>query len=251
MACHDLGRDAPAGRLQAERVIPPEIRSKHRPTKFGLVRYDPSLRLSRVSIKVRAGWFWAIIADERRVIMRDERPAAESGQASGGRMLRLGPNTVTSWLILVASLGVALAIYYGFVGSVWVEYVAEWTAQWTSQGLRLLGTSTTVDGTILRSDSFAVSIVAECTAVGPLVLYTGAVLAYPATARAKGLGIAIGLVVLTLVNVVRIVSLFLLGSAYPQYLEIAHLLVWQTAIILFAIVLWLLWVERIAGAGNR
>ena len=53
------------------------------------------------------------------------------------------------------------------------------------------------------------------------------------------------------INLVRIISLFLIGSAYPQYLEIAHLLVWQTAIILSAIVLWLIWVERLAIARDQ
>ena len=177
--------------------------------------------------------------------------AAEGGGSYSGRGQVFGPKTFTSWAILAASLGLALAIYYGFLGSAWVEYVAAWTADWTSWSLNLLGTSTRVNGTILSSDTFAVNVVAECTAIGPLVLYVGAVAAYPARLGAKGLGVLIGLVALTLVNLVRIVSLFLIGSAYPQYLEVAHLLVWQTAIILFAIVLWLLWVERLAGAGDR
>ena len=94
-------------------------------------------------------------------------------------------------------------------------------------------------------------IVAECTAVGPLVLFIGAVAAYPSPLRAKSLGVLLGLVVLSAVNLVRIISLFLIGSAYPEYLEVAHLLVWQTAIILFAIILWLFWVERLAGARDR
>ncbi|MCH8910567.1 MAG: archaeosortase/exosortase family protein [Chloroflexi bacterium] len=153
-----------------------------------------------------------------------------------------------SWLILAASLGLALALYYGFLGSSWVDHIASWTADWTSRGLNLLGGSTRVSGTLLVSDSFAVNIVAECTAVGPLVLFIGAVLAYPASLKAKGYGAAIGLVVLTLVNVVRIMSLFWIGSAYPESLDMAHLLVWQTAIILLAIVMWLIWAERAVGA---
>ena len=158
---------------------------------------------------------------------------------------------IRSWLILAASLGVALAIYYGFLASSLVDYAAEWTAQSTSFGLGLLGTTTYVNGTILSSGSFAVDIVAECTAVGPLVLFVGAVFAYPATFGARAIGVSAGLVALTLVNLVRIISLFLIGSAYPEYLEIAHLLVWQTAIILFAIVLWLLWVTKVAGVRYR
>ena len=53
------------------------------------------------------------------------------------------------------------------------------------------------------------------------------------------------------INLARIMSLFWIGSAYPQYLNVAHLLVWQTAIILLAIVLWLFWIERVAGARDR
>ena len=64
------------------------------------------------------------------------------------------------------------------------------------------------------------------------------------------LGAVLGLVVLTVVNLFRIMSLFWIGMAYPEYLNVAHLLVWQTAIILLAIVLWLFWVERFAGARH-
>ena len=156
-----------------------------------------------------------------------------------------------SWIILGLSLVLALALYYGFLGSSYVDRIAQWTATWTSFALGLIGVETTVRGTILASSNFAVNVVAECTAVGPLVLYIGAVAAYPATMKARGIGVALGLVVLTVINVVRIMSLFMLGAAYPQYLEIAHLLVWQTAIILLAIVLWLLWVEKFVVARNR
>ena len=87
--------------------------------------------------------------------------------------------------------------------------------------------------------------------MGPLVLFIGAVMAYPSPARSKSLGVLLGLVVLSLVNVARIMSLFWIGSAYPQYLDVAHLLVWQSAIILLAIVLWLFWIERVPGARHR
>lgn len=83
------------------------------------------------------------------------------------------------------------------------------------------------------------------------MLFIGAVVAYPSSMKAKGIGIALGIVVLTAINLVRIINLFLIGSAYPQYLEIAHLLVWQTAIILSAIILWLIWVERLAIARDQ
>ncbi len=165
-------------------------------------------------------------------------------EGAGWRMLG-------SSAVIAGSLGLALAVYFGILAGAWIGSVSEWTARWTSSVLNLLGSSTSVNGTILSSDSFAVNIVAECTAVGPLVLFMGAVLAYPSAIRAKSIGWLLGLVVLSAVNLIRIMSLFWIGSAYPRYLDIAHLLVWQTAMILLAIVLWLFWVEKFAHARDR
>ncbi len=155
------------------------------------------------------------------------------------------------WLIFAASLLLALALYFGFIGSSLVSWVASWTAKTTSLLLNLLGSSTSVNGTVLSSGSFAVNIVAECTAVGPLLLFLGAVVAYPSPARAKGMGILLGLVMLTTINLVRIATLFWVGSSFPQHLATAALLIWQPAIIVLAIVLWLFWVEKIAHGWKR
>ena len=170
------------------------------------------------------------------------------GAASAGV---IGPRTVWSWLILGASLALALALYYGFLGSSWVDVIAEWTATWTSKAINLFGGSTTVSGTLIISDNFVANVVAECTAIGPIILYIGAVVAYPASKRAKLAGVAAGAVVLTAVNLVRIISLFWIGEAYPEYLDVAHLLVWQSAIILLTIIMWLLWAGRLSGAAQR
>ena len=174
--------------------------------------------------------------------------AGPDGVASAGV---IGPRTIRSWIILGASLGLALALYYGFLGSSWVDVIAEWTATWTSKALNLLGGYTTASGTLLISDNFVANVVAECTGIGPLILYVGAIVAYPASTRAKIAGVAVGSVVLTGVNLVRIMSLFWIGEAYPEYLDVAHLLVWQSAIILLAIVMWLIWAGRLSGAAQR
>jgi len=162
----------------------------------------------------------------------------------------LGWRMFVSSAIIVGSLGLALAVYFEFLAGEWILTISEWNAHWTSSALNLFGASTSVSGTVLSSDSFAVNIVAECTSIGPLLLFAGAVLAFPAPLRAKGYGWLLGLVVLTAINVIRIMSLFWIGSAFPQYLNVAHLLVWQTAMILLAIILWLFWVERIAHARD-
>lgn len=149
--------------------------------------------------------------------------------------------------ILGCSLVLALGVYFGLMGG-WMQVFAGWTARSTGIVLNLMGFGASVDGTILRTSDFAANIVTECTAVGPLIVFLGAIVAYPATLRAKTIGAILGIVVLMGVNLGRIVSLFWIGTSYPQYLDLAHLLVWQTAIIVLAIVLWLFWAERFARA---
>ncbi len=149
--------------------------------------------------------------------------------------------------ILGCSLVLALGVYFGLMGG-WMQVFAGWTARSTVIVLNLMGFGASVDGTILRTGDFAANIVTECTAVGPLIVFLGAIVAYPATLWAKTIGAILGIVVLTGVNLGRIVSLFWIGTSYPQYLNLAHLLVWQTAIIVLAIVLWLFWAERFARA---
>ena len=83
--------------------------------------------------------------------------------------------------------------------------------------------------------------------MGPLSCSWGAVVTYPSAWRDKAVGLLMGLVVLSAVNLARIASLFWIGSNYPQHLDVAHLLVWQTAMIVLAILVWLVWVEATAG----
>ena len=156
-------------------------------------------------------------------------------------------------IVLGGSLALSLVLYFGYLGSGLVDHVARWTASSSSLALNLLGSSASVDGTVLRSSGFAVDVVGECTAVGPIVLFMGAVLAYPARLRAKAAGLALG--ILRQPSPLRrqprqVISLFWIGSAFPQYLDVAHVLIWQTALIVVVIVLWLVWAERVGHARN-
>ena len=147
-------------------------------------------------------------------------------------------------VIVLCSLGLAMAAYFRLFGTPFVDLVSRWTASSTAQVLNLFGASVSTSGTVVGSSGFAYTIVPECTVIGPVLLFAGAVVAYPATLQSKVLGIGMGLVLLALLNLVRLVSLYYIGVSFPEYLPMAHYLVWQAAIIIFAIVVWLLWVEK-------
>lgn len=154
--------------------------------------------------------------------------------------------------MVIAGLLVVPALYAVSPDNLLVETAAAWTASWAGVGLGVLGISTYVNGSILASEDFAVNVVAECLALAPIMIYSGAVIAFPASFKAKAWGIAVGALVLTSVNLVRIVSLFWIGAGYPEYLDFAHLLVWQSGMYLLAIVLWLYWYGRVfSGTDTR
>ena len=150
--------------------------------------------------------------------------------------------------IICASLALASALYSGLIGGDSIRWLGEWDAASASAVLNLMGASTAAHGTVLFSSGFAVDVAVECMAVGPLLLFIGAVLAYPSTVRDKCWGALLGVVVLTVVNVARIASLFWFGERFPQYLDVAHLLVWQAAIVVLALILWLVWAQMASYA---
>jgi exosortase H (IPTLxxWG-CTERM-specific) len=70
-------------------------------------------------------------------------------------------------------------------------------------------------------------------------------LAFPAPAKHRAIGIVAGLCAVQALNVVRVISLFYLGQWSAEAFEWAHLYVWQALIMLDALVVWLVWIRTL------
>lgn len=116
------------------------------------------------------------------------------------------------------------------------------TASTAGGMLALLGQEITVSGTQIVSPRFVVRIARGCDAVEPMSLFVCAVLAFPSPLLKKLPGIVAGLLVLALLNLVRIVSLFLIGVYVPGLFGVIHVDVWQGVFIVLALVMWLFWI---------
>jgi exosortase/archaeosortase family protein len=157
---------------------------------------------------------------------------------------------MASVVLVLFVLGATVLLYFQAFGTPFVQRISLWTAESSAFTLNLLGADVRTAGTIVASDRFAYNIVAECTAIGPLILYLGAVALYPAGMAARLVGAGLGLVIIGGLNVVRLVSLFFIGSYAPAQLDVAHLLVWQGVMILSVVMLWLYWVRRYGDAAR-
>ena len=117
--------------------------------------------------------------------------------------------------------------------------------------LALLGEDMTIDGVVLRSPRFAVTIYNGCNGLITSLIFVSGVLAFPASLRAKALGVVGGLLAIQAINLVRIVSLFYIGIYMPSLFNESHIFIWQTIVILFGVTLWLLWARRFAAPPQR
>jgi len=104
-------------------------------------------------------------------------------------------------------------------------------------------------GNVLYSGrtGFGVQIEAGCNGVEAMLVLLAGMLAYPAPLRWKLAGLSIGFVAIQSLNVVRIVSLYYLGQWDAHWFEWAHLYLWQSLIMLDALVVWLLWIRNAPG----
>jgi exosortase/archaeosortase family protein len=79
-------------------------------------------------------------------------------------------------------------------------------------------------------------------------IYLAAVLAYPATWRAKAVGALLGFVVILVVNLFRVSVLFLIGLYFQEIFHETHVYVAQALVVCVAVALWLFWATRLADA---
>ena len=153
-----------------------------------------------------------------------------------GRILR-------AWLAFLGLLGLFHALLE-VVGRPFWNAVESATAQATGAALSLLGAQVTVAGNVVHSDIFPITVIRECTGVHPALIYAAAVVALPVSWRAKAIGVALGLPALALINQVRLVSLVYIGKWFPAQFDTAHMLVWQSLMLFFTLLLWIGWAAR-------
>ena len=113
--------------------------------------------------------------------------------------------------------------------------------------LNLIGQHVTVSGTVVHSPRFGVNINNGCNGVEAMLILLASIIAFPASLRARGIGLLLGAIAVQVLNAIRIVTLYLLGAYQPRLFEMFHTAVWQAIIILAAIGFFLMWSGRVAA----
>ena len=147
--------------------------------------------------------------------------------------------------VLILGVGFTLLSLHPVNDGVVVPFTAG-VARASGAALDLLGQDVTMEGTVIRNARFAVNIENGCNGVETMIIFVAAVLAFPASWKARAVGLILGLVAIQLVNLVRVVALFLTGAYFPSFFDSSHTVVWQTVVILAGVFLWIFWANRFA-----
>jgi exosortase H (IPTLxxWG-CTERM-specific) len=150
-------------------------------------------------------------------------------------------------LFFILGFAVIIAVFYWFYESSYYTGIGSFITSVDSHIsgfiLNIFGQQTLVSGPVIGSSKFSISIERGCDAVEAMALFSAALLSYPARWKDKLIGLLAGIVILFLLNLVRIVTLFLTGIYAPKLFQVMHIEIWEALFILFAVALWIFWIR--------
>jgi exosortase/archaeosortase family protein len=171
-----------------------------------------------------------------------DRPAA--------RIAASARRTVLAFLIrCFAYWGIALAIVTR------VPRVEETGVRWTlatlQAVLRIVHVPVQRYGSALYVGHTSVEIVSDCSPHMAYLIFAAVVLAFPASWRARLVGLVAGAVIIHLFNTVRILALIGILSWHREWFDFAHVYLWQTGTVLVVFATFALWLRWLSAPPAR
>ena len=164
------------------------------------------------------------------------------------RTVRSGGRYISNWLpVIKASLVYLVAVcsllaLYGFVADHWLmAWYLKLNASLTGFIVNLSWVDVSTEATVILADSFGMKIIPECTPLLPTAILVSGVVASSGSWLYKLIGVSGGILALSVINLVRTTTLFFVGLWAPSQFDTAHLLVWQSLMILATVALWVIW----------
>ena len=158
-------------------------------------------------------------------------------------------------LVFLARFAAFLVLFYAVVAirpindAVVVPFTAA-VARAVAALLAAVGEPVAARGTEILSPAFAVQIENGCNGLETVLLFSAAVFAFPASARRRAAGLLAGFAAIEAFNLVRVVSLFWIGAHRSELFSASHTVVWQSLVVLFGILLFLVWAAGARSAAE-
>lgn len=115
----------------------------------------------------------------------------------------------------------------------------------TSKVLNLTGLQCTYQGSIISLPTIALDIKFGCNGLEAVMIYSVAVIAFPAGWKKKAIGIIGGFVVLQVINIIRITALAYTGIHFKGLFEYIHIYVAQGLMIAVSLGIFFLYLSYV------
>jgi exosortase H (IPTLxxWG-CTERM-specific) len=182
---------------------------------------------------------------------RDGAAPEAAGPAGSANFWRRNRRELTFLALFVALLGGSFTLVsVNWVNDHLIEPFTAGIARASGAALNLLGQQVSRHGTVIESRRFAVNIRNGCNGVEAMLIFLAAVLAFPAAWRSRLVGLALGIAAIQVINLVRVVALFLTGAYWPRLFAASHTVIWQSIVILCGVLLWVYWASRFAAPAE-
>jgi archaeosortase B (VPXXXP-CTERM-specific) len=175
----------------------------------------------------------------------ESQPVQSEGQDSPGNQFGGWGDLIKHWALFLGILGLAVAFSEWQANLVNIEF-SKLTAKLMAISMTILGENGRSVGVNVGSDVCKFTIIGECTAYYPIAIFIAAVLAFPSPWLRRIFGVVLGVPALLVINQVRLVSLCYIERAIPEHFDVIHIVGWQSLIIFFTVLLWILWVTTFA-----
>jgi exosortase H (IPTLxxWG-CTERM-specific) len=116
--------------------------------------------------------------------------------------------------------------------------------------LSVLGIASTCQGSIINLFSISLDIKFGCNGLEAVMIYSIAVIAFPASWKKKLIGIAAGFVVIQIVNILRIVGLAFSGIHARNFFEYIHTYIAQGMMIAISLGIFFVYLNYAKSTGN-
>ncbi|RJR22758.1 MAG: hypothetical protein C4582_06075 [Desulfobacteraceae bacterium] len=111
--------------------------------------------------------------------------------------------------------------------------------------LKPFGIVEEIGGSLIHLKGLSLDVKFGCNGLEAFLIYTVAILAFPARLIKKFAGIIVGFFILQIINIVRIAGLGLSGIYFKEYFHYIHIYVAQGIMIVLALVIFFLWLNYV------
>ena len=115
----------------------------------------------------------------------------------------------------------------------------------------MTGTPVRVIQTLITGTCFTVDIENGCNGVEATLFLVAAIIAFPAPARSRAIAVATGAALIQAANLIRVVTLYLIGCYRREWFDTFHLAVWQSVIFALAMLYFAFWTRRLSNVPQR